>query len=166
MSRILQSSDFLSGKWDFPAIKSPRIRRTRRRARLKFERASVLSSSPWVFDSLGAARMAAPRSLTNPAIAEISLKASGDPSSETAPPARVWGNNRRSASEGRWPREERTWKNLLTQLQLKRNLQCLRQTAGSIADFCPWDCLKASQKSWHRMLNSTRSTRHVNQFNL
>ena len=33
-------------KWNFPAIKSPRTRRTRRRARFKFERASALSSSP------------------------------------------------------------------------------------------------------------------------
>ena len=33
---------FCSGKWDFPPQKSPRPRRTRRRGRLKRERASVL----------------------------------------------------------------------------------------------------------------------------
>ena len=48
----LQRNDFCSGKWDFPTQKSSRPRRTRRRGRLVFERASALSSSSGFFDSL------------------------------------------------------------------------------------------------------------------
>ena len=48
----LQGNDFCSGKWDFPPQKSPRAHRTRRRARLKLERASTLSSSLGFFDRL------------------------------------------------------------------------------------------------------------------